>query len=392
MVGENGDSFTEVTSQGLGSRLMESIKGVLAGLVMFIAAFPVLFMNEGCAVKTAKGLEEGAKSVIAVKADTVNAANNAKLVHMSGQAVTDEILTDTTFGISQKGIKLIRTVDMYQWKEETKTEKKKKMGGSEETITTYNYVKDWSADRIDSGKFKKPGGHANPGMPYKSQTETARLVKLGAYRLSPSLIAQISSAENLPVQESNLAKLPADIRGRSKIFDSGIYAGKNPSDPQVGDMKIRYSIVKPQMVSLISQQKGDTFEPYKTKTNTEIDRLESGEKSAEAMFTLMQQENVMRTWVVRIVGFILMFMGIGLIFKPISTLGDVVPIVGSILGMGFGVAAFIVAFVLSLITIAIAWIFYRPVLAVILLAVGIAAFAGIWFIAKQKKAKAAPAS
>src|SRR3990172_5583305 len=112
MVGEN--SFTEVTSQGLGSRLMESIKGVLVGLVMFIAAFPVLFMNEGCAVKTAKGLEEGLKAVVSVKSDKIDTANNAKLVHMTGQAVTDEVLTDGTFGISQKGIKLIRNVEMFQ--------------------------------------------------------------------------------------------------------------------------------------------------------------------------------------------------------------------------------------------------------------------------------------
>ena len=69
MVGENNDSFTEVTSQGLGSRLMESIKGVLVGLVMFIAAFPVLWINEGCAVKTAKGLEEGLSAVISVASD-----------------------------------------------------------------------------------------------------------------------------------------------------------------------------------------------------------------------------------------------------------------------------------------------------------------------------------
>ncbi len=388
MVGENGDSFTEVTSQGLGSRLMESIKGVLVGIVMFIAAFPVLFTNEGCAVKTAKGLEEGVKAVVSIKADTVDTANNARLVHLSGQAVTDEVLVDNTFGISEKGIKLIRTVEMFQWKEEAKSEKRKKMGGSEETTTTYTYKKDWSNDRIDSSRFKKPG-YNNPALAYKSQTETAKLVKLGAFRLSPALIGQISTSESLPLQQGNLNKLPADIKGKSKINNGGIYVGGNPSDPQIGDLRINYSIVKPQMVSVVSKQLGDTFEPYKTKTDTEINRLESGEKSASAMFAQMQKENVMRTWIVRLLGFLLMAMGIGMVFKPISTLGDVIPVVGSILGMGTGILAFIIALVLSLVTIAIAWIAYRPLLGIILLVVGIGAFVGVWFIAKQKKAKAA---
>jgi hypothetical protein len=391
MVGENGDSFTEVTSQGLGSRLMESIKGVLVGLVMFIAAFPVLFMNEGCAVKTAKGLEEGAKAVVSVKSDKVDTANNAKLVHMTGQAFTDEVLKDGAFGISEKGIKLIRNVEMFQWKEESKSEKKKKIGGGEETTTTYTYKKDWSTDRIDSGKFKKPG-YNNPQMQYKSQTETAKLVKLGAFRLSPALIGQISTSEALPLQQGNLNKLPADIKGKSKLNNAGIYVGANPSDPQIGDLRINYSIVKPQMVSIVSKQLGDTFEPYKTKTDTEINRLESGEKSASAMFAQMQQENVIRTWIVRLVGFILMAMGIGMIFKPISTMGDVLPILGNILGMGIGVLAFIIALVLSLVTIAIAWIVYRPILGIILLVVGAGIFAAIWYIAKQKKAKSAAAA
>ncbi len=391
MVGENNDSFTEVTSQGLGSRLMESIKGVLVGLVMFIAAFPVLWINEGCAVKTAKGLEEGLSAVVSVKSDTFDAVNNAKLVHMSGQAVTNEILSDNVFGISQQGIKLNRNVEMFQWKEVTSSKKEKKLGGGEETKTTYTYEKDWASDRIDSGKFKK-SGHNNPGMPYKGNTVVAKLVKLGAFRLTPSLINQISTSEALPLRQENLNKLPADVKGRSKLFNEGIYVGANPSDPQIGDMRINYSIVRPQMVSIVSKQIGDTFEPYKTTTGTEINRLESGEHSANAMFSQMEKENTMRTWFVRIGGFILMALGIGMIFKPISTLGDVVPILGNILGMGIGVLAFIVALLLSLVTIAIAWVAYRPVLGLIILGVGVGAFAIIWFIAKQKKAKAAPAA
>ncbi|OHD71072.1 MAG: hypothetical protein A2W19_08400 [Spirochaetes bacterium RBG_16_49_21] len=367
---------------------MESIKGVLVGLVLFIAAFPVLWMNEGCAVKTAKGLDEGAKIVTSVKAETVDPANNGKEVHLSALATTDEVLADKNFGINQKCIKLIRNVEMYQWKEESHSEKKKKLGGGEETVTTYTYKKEWSSNPIDSSKFKKPG-YKNPAMPYKGETFTANLVKLGAFRLSPSLISQITKSEPMALQQENISKLSAEIRGKARILDGGIFVGKNSPEPNIGDFKINYSIVKPQTVSVVAKQINDTFEAYATKQGTEINRLEHGERSAESMFQQMQKENTVQTWILRLVGLILMASGIGLIFRPLSTFGDVIPLIGSVLNMGIGIFAFIMGLVLSLITIAIAWIAHRPILGIAILVIGAGIFVAIWLIGKQKKAKAA---
>ena len=41
------DQFTEVTTKGWGSRILNSIKGVLVGFLMFIVSFGVLYWNEG---------------------------------------------------------------------------------------------------------------------------------------------------------------------------------------------------------------------------------------------------------------------------------------------------------------------------------------------------------
>jgi len=51
---------------------------------------------------------------------------------------------------------------------------------------------------------------------------------------------------------------------------------------------------------------------------------------------------------------------------------DVVPIIGSIVEAGTGIIAFIVSAILSIITIAIAWLFYRPVIGIILFTLSIA--------------------
>lgn len=385
----SGDSYTETSSQSWGERLMESIKGVLVGVILFIVAFPVLWWNEGRAVRTAEGLKEGAAAVVSIKADAVDAGNNGKLVHLTGQAVTDETLTDETFKISMKGIRLQRNVEMFQWKEEVKSDTKKKIGGGTETVKTYNYKTGWSNTAIDSSNFKKPQGHKNPAMQYKSEQVSASTVKIGAYRLNKGLMDQITGSEALPVKQEDLAKLPADIKAKAKLDGNAIYIGANPASPQVGDMKISFSVVKPQVVSLIAKQNNDTFEAFQTKNNTSIMRLEAGEKSAQSMFGEMQSENKTMTWILRVVGFFLMFIGISMVFKPLVTVADVLPFLGSVLSMGVGIVAFIIALPLTLVTIALAWIAHRPILAIALLAIGGAVFAGVYIMSKKKKEAAA---
>src|SRR5436190_1615354 len=56
---EMAGSYTVTSSESWFGRIMSSIKSVLVGLVLFLAAFPLLFWNEGNAVRTAKSLEEG---------------------------------------------------------------------------------------------------------------------------------------------------------------------------------------------------------------------------------------------------------------------------------------------------------------------------------------------
>lgn len=140
----SADEYTEVTTQSWGSRIGGSFKGILVGVLMVVAAFVVLFWNEGRAVQTAKSLKEGAGAVVSVQAQTVDPANNGKLVHVSGTATTKETLRDGEFMVSAQGLRLRRVVQMYQWQERSRSETKKKLGGGTETVTTYTYSKIWS--------------------------------------------------------------------------------------------------------------------------------------------------------------------------------------------------------------------------------------------------------
>ena len=91
----------------------------------------------------------------------------------------------------------------------------------------------------------------------------------------------------------------------------------------------------------------------------------------------------MLTWLLRLGGFLLMFLGLSTILKPLSVFADVLPILGDIVGIGTGIVAGLVALVCSLATIAIAWLFYRPLIGIALLVV--AGFF-VWKL-RQKKSK-----
>jgi len=342
----------------------------LVGIILFLIAFPLLFWNEGRALKRYKTLKEGGAAVLSVTSDSIDAANSGKLIHVTGRADTAATLTDSVFGVSANAIKLKRVVEMYQWKETSRSETKKKLGGGTETVTTYAYSKIWSDEPISSAGFKKPTEHQNPGsIPYESAELTADKVTLGAYVLSPSLVGRIQNFESLAVGSDT--PLPENLKGKAKLQDGGFYIGADPASPQVGDTRIKFKVSKPTDVSVIAKQVDNTFEPYATKAGGTIELLQTGLHSADAMIQKAQKSNKMLAWILRLVGFMLMLIGLNMILRPLSVLADVLPFLGNIVGAGTGILSLLLAAILSLITIAIAWIVYRPLLGIILFVVAV---------------------
>ncbi len=376
------DSFTEVSEQSWLSRLFGSIKSVFVGIILFLIAFPLLFWNEGRAVRTAKSLSEGSQAVVSVASDTVDGANEGKLVHMTGEATTKDVLSDATFGVTVPAIKLTRKAEMYQWQEEKKSETRTKLGGGTETVTNYTYKAGWSPSLIDSSAFKNPEGHQNPdAMPVKGDTWTARTVTLGAFTLSPAQVDQLSNAETLRAEEKTSATLPR----RAKYDDGGYYIGADASTPVVGDERITFQVVRPATVSIVGTQVGNTFEPYHAEAGDTILLVSDGTVSADGMFKEAQSENAVLTWILRGAGFLLMLIGLVLIFSPLGVVADVVPFVGSLLRAGTGLFSFMMAACLSLVTIAIAWVVYRPLIGVTLLLVALAAVLTLSRMAPKRK-------
>jgi len=378
----SNDSFTEVTNQSFGSRIGGSIIGIGIGLLIFIISFPLLFWNEGRAVKRYKTLEGGAGSVISINADEIDPANEGRLVHLSGMAVTDDTLKDTEFGVSARTIRLIRAVKMYQWKEKKTSESKKKTGGGKKTTTTYSYAKDWHSGLINSSSFKKPEGHENPNsMSYNDANFMASQVTVGDFGLSRSFFSQISESRPYPI-DADKATIPGNIQAKAQFSKGGIYVGANANSPTIGDMKIQFKVVKPAKVSVIGRQEGKQIVTHKAK-HGEIELLKTGEHTAEVMFEQAGQKNKVMTWVLRFGGVLLMYLGLAMVFGPLSVLFDILPFLGNLVESGVKTISFLIAGALSFITIGVAWVAYRPMIAGILIGVALICAVGVIVLRKR---------
>lgn len=365
------DTYTETTTRSWGGRLKDSIGGFVFGLVLFLASFVILFWNESNSVKVYKAIAEMEKNVVTVDAAKVDSTKEGMLVHMSGTAATEEILSDKLTGLKKTGIALSRSVEMYQWVEHQSTQTKEKLGGGEERVTTYSYEKKWNSSGVQSSSFKIQEGHSNPVMQYAGGAVRAGLVKLGAYRLNAGLIAKISGSEELPLSRETTNKFPASFsKGRISggvLYFSGTGAA-DPDDPKVGDYRMSFSYIAPKKeVSIMAKQLGGSFEPYTAKNGKSFEILKMGLHSADAIITMERKANALMTWILRFVGFLAMLIGLKLLVNPLRTVLAVLPPLAKIFGAITGFVLFIVAAVLSLVTIAIAWFAARPVLGVIIL-------------------------
>jgi Transmembrane protein 43 len=365
--------ITEVTNQSIFGRIGNSIVGMLFGFALFFGSIILLFWNEGRAVATAKSLREGAATVIDVPADNINSANESKLIHVTGETAVTAALQDPIFNISEKALRLRRNIEVYVWKEKKESKSRDKIGGGKETTTTYSYEKVWSPDLIKSGSFKSAEDHQNPTrlkIPKKEFVATNATV--GQFRLTPQIIGKIETDEAMEATKDQLSQVSEDFQSKLKLDGDKFYLGDDPASPEVGDEKISFGVLRPGTLSVVAAQTKQSFTPYMTTNEREIELVETGNHSAAEMFAHAQAANRTLTWILRAVGFAAMFFAGMLVLGPISAMARILPFLGSLVAMGFAIVSFFLSAIVSLLVIAVAWIVYRPVLGIALIVLAIA--------------------
>ena len=168
----------------------------------------------------------------------------------------------------------------------------------------------------------------------------------------------------------------------------------NPSNPKIGDIRIKYSNSPVCDVTVIAKQVGNAVENFKIDEDLSYMDIRNGNLAAKDVFAANEKAESMWVWILRIAGFLIMAAGFNAIFRPLSVLADVLPFLGNIAEAGCGIVSKLLAFGLSMLVIAVAWLFYRPLLAICLFVLmGAAIFGIITLVAKAKASKtAAPAA
>ncbi len=395
------DRITKVTRTGYGSRVGQSIGGVLIGLLLFVASFVVLYWNEG-----RQDMSLIAATATEIEAETANqdASLDGTLVSLTGTLSTDETLGDD-FLVAGDYIAVKRTVEMYAWEESTSSETHTETGGSETTETTYEYDTVWTETPADSDDFEYSGSYYNPTKEIESVTKTVTDAKVGVYAVDAD-DAELPGFDEVSLSEDNtyILDTAADLYWEDPLYDtyyeygdqalssSYIYIGYGTLDnPTVGDYRISYSVLPAgEDVTAFGELDGTKVASYTDEDGNTLYRLFDGSRE-EAIATL-HTEHVTSTWILRVVGFFMMWIGLAAVFGPVSTVLSFIPFLGKLSKSLIGVVAFVVALVLSVLTIVISMILHSVVALII---IGILVLAGVVLIVmgyKKKKGETPPAS
>jgi hypothetical protein len=367
------DSYSEVSHRGLGDNLVESIKGVLVGIVLFIVSFPLLWWNEG-----RTDISTVAKKAAVVKADgSDKASGEGKLIAVTGDLKPEGTLGDPDFVKPGPYVSLSREAEMYAWVEKVTKKEEKKLGGGTKETKTYTYEKKWTSRPERSDDFRYPEGHENPAMSVRSDSWHAANATVGAYGFPPADIT-LPSAKPLSVPSENL------LPGRHKKAGDYVFLGRGTLEsPFLGDVRISWRAIESgRKVTAYGKGEGLKIVAYMHEGKDKLYRVVDGTHE-EAIATLHGEHTTM-TWILRLVGFLMMWFGLALVLGPINAVLDIIPFLGSTSRALTGIALFPIALILTGLTVVISIVAHNPILLVVV----VVAFAGAAaFIIKSKAAK-----
>jgi hypothetical protein len=369
------ERYTKVTHTSWGSKILNSFIGALIGVLLFLGSFVVLWMNEGRTDWSAV-----ARSSAPVAAGAVDGGAEGKFVSVSGPLNAAEPLGDAPFLRDGAYVQLERDVEMFAWVEESESETRDNVGGSSTTRTTYSYEKRWTSSPPDSSSFERPAGHTNPPMPVEGRTVTASQASVGAYRVDTAEI-DLPGGERLALRPELVT-----LASGQRLAGEYIFMGKGtPDSPQIGDVRISYqALPSGAQVTAFGTQRGAALAPYMHRGEQRFYRALMG--SRDAAIAALRTEFVVMGWILRLVGFLMMWIGMTLFFGPISAFLDVLPFLGNLSGFAIGAVTFGVALALSIVTIIVSIIAHNIVLLIAVLLL----FAGAVYLWGRMQRQAQP--
>jgi len=366
---------TQIQKNGFFKRLMNSFGGIFIGILLIFFSLYRLGVNEANSIGQIRAIDDIAKNAVNITSNTVDNANDGKLVVVSGSLSNFTIQKDDIYNVTSDSYVLSRIVEMYQYQ-------KKVSGSSTDAEQTITYPASWYDEHINSDDY--PESYTNPRWPsgdgFTPVTKWADGARLGAFSVDQQQLMKLKPKNNISI--------PADAIMPEGYRADGNYITNTSGSPTAGNMRVYFQTNTAKDVTLLGRQNGSNIENYTTKNKKIVNELMAGILTKDEIVELKRTENSATTWMWRFILTALVCSGFAMIFKPVEVLLKVIPFLGKyIAGFTRWVANFIgilLGVTLSLIVILLSWVLVRPVYAAILLVV----VAGLIYLIVKMKRKA----
>ena len=374
-------------------RLFNSVLGILISLFLLVAGSVLLYWNEGRTLGTNRALVEARTGIVALDPNAaLDPLVDGQVVHLGGLASAGTSLFDPLFGVEAQALRLRRSVEYCQWMQHLVSETVTQSGGGEETVINATYEKEWTTYLVNSAVFRDPGFQESNKVlaEVAAQNWLAPEIRLGPYKLPDFLISRLSGEiiQELSLNPEQLAGVANNLGlGHEYIHlvDNALYLGLDPQNPQIGDLRVRFSILPPSEISVIAQVDGDSLTTYTSSAGYEVGELRMGRLSPQEMVEAAKEDSAILNWLLRILSYAAVLFGVGRAYKPISVLVSVLPVTGIIVTYRKVVAVFLLSLLWIILITGLSWLRVRPVLGAFVLALF---FLSAFLIQRQKKRRA----
>jgi hypothetical protein len=192
--------------------------------------------------------------------------------------------------------------------------------------------------------------------------------------------ADLPSPDPLPLSGLELL---GDAAPGERVADQVYLRAGAAQTPAVGDLRVSFrALPTGGTFTLFGQATGEQVLPYMHEGEDKFYELKAGTREqATAEFL---SEYKMLGWIGRIAGFVLMWLGMTLVFSPIHAIADILPFAGRMSRGLVGLVTFPIALVLSLVTTLVSMLFHSLIA---MIAVGLLVLGGIVVYARSRAGK-----
>mmetsp|Transcript_52118 Transcript_52118/g.86419 ORF Transcript_52118/g.86419 Transcript_52118/m.86419 type:complete len:439 (+) Transcript_52118:40-1356(+) len=420
-------------------KLCNSFVGVIIGILLVPLGIYFIFVNEGNEVCTVAAYDDFQAAVVDASCQ-YSPTLNGKPVKISCPVITQtQIVVDGGTGIQiNTAMQLTVSVKVFQWKEIKYSESRKDtVGGGTTTVSCYCFQTEWSyvSTQLNPQHLNPqvicgiraddpgPAGGCLGSIPnnnnifFSGITSVTGVGRFESVAPNVGLGTSAFSSVQFHMDETQVAKivglkpLPLEVPLSQALVNQGfvktgpaVFSTVYANQPRIGDRQLEFHALTTDVITALGKQipqdngvsgiikpyisGGLIFPPCDTRSTV---TFRATMISTDELFGALHSELATMTVTFRICLFLLLFLAFYLIGNPLSVAPDIIPCIGpffsGIAACFVGIMAFFLALSFWITATALSWLFYRPLLGLLLLLGAAATFAAALYARGQGKSQ-----